>query len=243
MPDFPRIGGASAAEVWAYGTRAITDKAGFTISGTKTTLDALQDLAQADILSDATPFVGANIANLDAAISSRSSHAAADIWGVATRDLTDKAGFGLASQEFPFTNPASAVDLPNVQQALSPTGTGREAKVDRIQDFAEEASDTLTATGAEDTIKEITATVNKLHCYIDLSNMASGDSITVRQYMTIKSAGSPVKYAEEVYTDAQSLPMLHVITKPARYGIKITLEQTAGTYKDFDWETFQEKAV
>lgn len=40
---------------------------------------SLNDLAQADILSDATPFAGANIANLDAAVSSRSSHAAADV--------------------------------------------------------------------------------------------------------------------------------------------------------------------
>jgi len=48
-------------------------------------VDDLNDLAQSDILSDATPFAGANI---DAAISSRSSHSAADVWTVATRTLT-----------------------------------------------------------------------------------------------------------------------------------------------------------
>lgn len=245
MPDFPRIGGASAAEVWAYGTRAVTDKAGFTISGTKTTLDDLQDLAQSAILSDATPFAGANVANLDAAITSRSAHDAAAIWAVATRALTDKADFELAGQEFPFTNPGSAVDLANVQQALSPTGTGREAKVDKIQEFAEDGTGTLSATGSEDTIREITggSTDVKLHAYIDLTNMAPGDSITVREYMTIKAAGSPIKYAQEVYTDAQALPMLHIITKPARYGIKVTLEQTAGTNRDYDWQTFIEQAA
>jgi hypothetical protein len=35
--------------------------------------------------------------NVDAAISSRSSHSAADVWASATRSLTDKAGFSLSS--------------------------------------------------------------------------------------------------------------------------------------------------
>jgi len=48
----------------------------------------------------------------------------ADIWAYATRTLT--------SHAFPFTNPASPVDLPNVQQAISPTGTGREANLDNL---------------------------------------------------------------------------------------------------------------
>lgn len=39
----------SAADVWSVATRAITDKAGFTISGTKTTLDALNDVSAADV--------------------------------------------------------------------------------------------------------------------------------------------------------------------------------------------------
>jgi len=39
----------SAAGVWAYATRSLTDKAGFTISGTKTTLDALNDVSQAQV--------------------------------------------------------------------------------------------------------------------------------------------------------------------------------------------------
>lgn len=39
----------SAADVWAVATRALTDKAGFTISGTKTTLDDLNDLSEAQV--------------------------------------------------------------------------------------------------------------------------------------------------------------------------------------------------
>ena len=39
----------SAADVWSVETRALTDKAGFTISGTKTTLDDLNDISSGDV--------------------------------------------------------------------------------------------------------------------------------------------------------------------------------------------------
>ena len=58
---------AAADKVWATGTRALTDKAGFSISGTKQTLDALNDIT------------------------------AASVWDVATRALTDKADFALSA--------------------------------------------------------------------------------------------------------------------------------------------------
>jgi len=157
--------------------------------------------------------------------------------------LPYKVGFGLASQNFPFTNPAAPVDLANVQQALSPTGTGREAKVDKIQDFIEEATGSLLMDGTEQTIKEILTTINKLHCFVNLTPMLAGDTVVVRQYIKIASAGAFAKYAEETYSGAQTLPLLYVITKPANYGIRITIQQTAGTNRTFEWETFQEKAA
>ena len=46
-------GGASASDIWLYGTRTLT--------GTKNTFDDLNDIAQSDILSDATPFAGASV--------------------------------------------------------------------------------------------------------------------------------------------------------------------------------------
>ena len=39
----------SAEDVWSVATRSLTDKAGFTISGTKTTLDALNDISSGDV--------------------------------------------------------------------------------------------------------------------------------------------------------------------------------------------------
>lgn len=224
MPDFPKIGGASASDVWAFATRQLSADGANIIrdaiisDATKipgANIDALisSRATQAQILSDANPFPGANI---DVAVASRAPSGEYD------------------------TELDAAI---STRAAVADYTAARAAKIDKIQDFVEEASGTLTATGSEDTIKEITATINKLHCFIDLTNIEAADSITVRQYMTIKAAGSPVKYAEEVYAGVQSLPMLYIITKPARYGIKITLEQTAGTNRDYDWETFQEKAA
>ncbi len=39
----------SAEDVWSVATRSLTDKAGFTISGTKTTLDDLNDISSGDV--------------------------------------------------------------------------------------------------------------------------------------------------------------------------------------------------
>jgi hypothetical protein len=42
-------GGATAQEVWEYATRALTEKTGFSISGTKQTLDSLNDVSESRI--------------------------------------------------------------------------------------------------------------------------------------------------------------------------------------------------
>lgn len=67
----------SAADVWAVGTRALTDKAGFTISGTTTTFDALQ-----------TALNSAHGSGSWATATGFSTHSAADVWAAASRTLT-----------------------------------------------------------------------------------------------------------------------------------------------------------
>ena len=85
MPDFPPRGGATASEVWGYATRELTG-----ITGTPRT-----DLVGANERLDTHGYTAARAAkidNLDAAITTRSSHSAADVWAVATRQLTDITG-------------------------------------------------------------------------------------------------------------------------------------------------------
>ena len=102
----------SVAQVWAYGTRSLTDKAGFTISGTKTTLDALNDIAAGDvwavavrtltspafgdlvtknlihILSDSVAFKGADIATILAETQSHPTLAEIEATTVLAKEAT-----------------------------------------------------------------------------------------------------------------------------------------------------------
>ncbi len=175
---------------------------------------------------------------------------AAEVWGYTTRKLTGidgqprtdlmgedasfEAGTGTrkARIDANITSRASAADYT----------AARAAKMDKIQDFLEEGLGTLTADGTEQTVREYIGT-GKLHAYIDLTNMAAGDTTVIRQFMKIKAAGTYIKYAEETYTGAQTLPMLHIIMKPSKNGVKVTLQQTAGTNRSYDWETFVEQAA
>jgi hypothetical protein len=165
MPDFPRISGVSAAEVWEYHTRKLT---------------GIDGQARIDLLGEDTDF----------------------------------------------------------ESGVAP----RKVRIDKIQNFLEEGNGTLTADGTEQTVREYTGT-GKLHAYIDLSNMADGDAVTIRQFIKIKAGGTYRKYAEESYSGVQTLPLLHIISKPNKHGVKITLQQTAGTNRDYDWETFVEQTA
>jgi len=149
------------------------------------------------------------------------------IWSYSTRTLTEFKG-----------TPRS--DLLG-EDATFEAGTGaRKAVLDRLLAPTSPIEGTLTADGSEQTVVEATGTLEfQLDGYIDLSNMASGDTVVVREYMKIASGGNYVKYAEETYSGAQSIPLLHIVTKPARYALKVTLQQTAGTNRDYPYQFFK----
>jgi hypothetical protein len=221
MPDFPRITATvDPAVIWTYSTRTLT---GFT--GTPRS-----DLIGADESLDAhgyTTLRAGKLDNLDVAVSTRSSHTVADIWGYATRTLT-----GLTGQP--------RIDLLG-EDASFEAGTGtRKSVLDKLLAPTSPIENTITADGTEQTLTDQTGTLEfQLDGFVDLTNMASGDTVVIREYMKIKSGGDYVKYAEETYSGAQSIPLLHILTKPSRYGLKITLQQTAGTYRSFDYQFFK----
>jgi len=114
----------------------------------------------------------------------------------------------------------------------------RAAKLDGIFTFEELGVGTLTADGTEQTVVEV-ITLGTLEGYIDLANMQAGDSVTIREYVKLKSGGTYRLYDSATYTDAQSKPALHIVKLPTRYGIKVTLEQTAGVYRDYNYNFFR----
>ncbi|MEM2365705.1 MAG: hypothetical protein QXL06_02050 [Nitrososphaerota archaeon] len=231
-PDFPRLTvvvdvDAIASAVWAYSTRTLTGLTGqprIDLMGTD------QSLASIGFTSERA----SKLDNLDVAVSTRSSHTVADIWTYTTRTLT-----GLTGQP--------RIDLLG-EDASFEAGTGaRKTLIDRlatIEAFDMPIEGTLVADGSEQNLilDEVEGNPQRhLEGYLDLSSMQSGDIVIIRQYMKISPTGSYVKYAEETFTGAQSLPLLHIITKPAKYGIKITLQQTAGTYRSFTYQFFRKR--
>jgi hypothetical protein len=98
---------------------------------------------------------------------------------------------------------------------------------------------TIFADGTEQTIVEYVK-VGRVIGYIDLSNMTTGDTIVIRQYMKLKTGGEYKKYAEETYSGTQSIPIIYITPKETDYGVKITIQQTAGTYKSFDYNFLKE---
>jgi hypothetical protein len=229
-PDFPRpVVTVDPSVIWNYSTRTLTSLTG----------QPRIDLIGADESLDSHGYTSARASrldNLDVAVSTRSSHTVADIWGYATRTLT-----GLTGQP--------RIDLLG-EDASFEAGTGtRKALIDRLAsmeafDTPIEGSVTMDGTELNVVLDEVTGNPQRfLEGYIDLSPMASGDTIVIRQYMKITATGAYVKYAEEAYSGAQSLPLLYIVTKPGRYGIKVTAQQTAGTYRTLAYQFFRRRTA
>lgn len=219
-PNYPKIQGTPPADIWGYSTRELTG-----LTGTPRT-----DLMGEDATFEAG--VGARkakIDNVDALVSSRSSHAQADVWAVATRQLTAITG-------------TPRTDLIG-EDASFEAATGRPAKIPRLDSIPAletPVEQSILMDGTEQTLVEKTDDkFGYLDGYVDLTPMAAADTIVIRQSMQIKAAGAYVKYAEETYSAVQSIPLLHITTKPAKDKIKVTAQQTAGTYKTIDVQFYR----
>ena len=218
-PDFPAVGGATAAQVWAYATRALTDKVDFAL--TTAEKNTIIDLNWDEL---AAGHVGAGSLGkrLDADMTTRSSHAAADIWAVATRALTGITG-------------VPRTDLIGADASFE-AATGRPAKLDDIPYFEAVVEGSLLMTGAEQNLVEKTDDkAGLLEGMINLTPMAAGDTVVVREYMQVLATGAYAKYAEETYSGAQTIPLLQVMTRISTHDIKVTIQQTLGTNRTFEY--------
>ena len=226
-PDFPRI--ATPAEVWAYATRTLT---GFT--GTPRIHLMGED-------ADFEAGTGARKARIDVAISTRSSHTAADVWGVATRTLTGFTG-----------TPRS--DLLGVDASFEASTGARATRIDRlgtIEAFDAPVEGTASFLTTDTYPKTVTialsevGVIHRVECYVDLTALVAGESLRVDEYMSIVTPISYRLYAQDTYSGAQALPMLFVVTKPARYGLKIDLcmETAPAADRHFKFQWFRKRVA
>jgi len=87
------------------------------------------------------------------------------------------------------------------------------------------------ADGSEQLLLEF-IDIGKVSGYVDLSEMGLGDKAEIRQYLLVN--GVYQKYADEAYSDAQSLPIVYITPKETDKGLKVTLQQTAGFMRSYD---------
>lgn len=104
--------------------------------------------------------------------------------------------------------------------------------------MAEYASGTLEANGSEQTVVELTE-LAQLEGWIDLANMGAGDSVTIKVYAKLKVGGVYRQYDSSIYSGVQTNPALRFVGLPTKHGLKITVRQTAGTYRTFDFVFFK----
>ncbi|MEM2587948.1 MAG: hypothetical protein QXV23_06575 [Candidatus Bathyarchaeia archaeon] len=74
--------------------------------------------------------------------------------------------------------------------------------------------------------------------YINLKNMVDGDTVVIREYIKTALDVDYTLYHEETYYGKQTTPILYISKRPAMKGIKITIQQTSGEPKYFQWEFY-----
>jgi len=100
-------------------------------------------------------------------------------------------------------------------------------------------SGTISADGTEQVV--FTTSVNApgfTFWYIDLSNLASGDTLVIREKADIDNNGAFETIHETTYSDAQSEPLVfqsgNLLTN-TDCPVKVTIEQTSGTNRSYDY--------
>jgi len=100
----------------------------------------------------------------------------------------------------------------------------------------------LTADGTEQTVWDVT-TSKWFSGYIDLENMASGDTVVLKQYLKVRSTGVATLVQIEpsvTYTDAQTgKNVVYFTPMPSDVEYKVTLTQTAGTNRVYPWKLYE----
>jgi len=76
---------------------------------------------------------------------------------------------------------------------------------------------------------------------IDFTNHTAGETVVVREYYQIKAGvPAPILQTETTYAGAVDPPLINIDLQPNRFGVKVTIEKTAGANRAYDWEAFYE---
>ena len=112
----------------------------------------------------------------------------------------------------------------------------------------QEVSGTVTADGTEQTIYINDAPMGSYRptcLFVDLDSMALGDTTILRTYYRIVNGGGLQLMSYNSFTGADGglangMKLASLALQHSRYGIQITLEQSAGVNTTYDWQIFEE---
>lgn len=83
-------------------------------------------------------------------------------------------------------------------------------------------------------------TTNKwFTAYVDTANMVSGDTTIITVYVLVITAGTYRIYFQNTYSGAQTFPLVYIAPLPSDVGWKLTLKQTTGTGRTYDWRVYE----
>jgi hypothetical protein len=97
----------------------------------------------------------------------------------------------------------------------------------------------FTADSSEYLVVELTG-LNRLMGYINLKNMQAGDTIIIREYVKLLSSSSYSEYDKTLYVGVQVEPVIYFKSKEVQFGVRVTLQQTAGSYRNIEYDFFKE---
>jgi len=109
----------------------------------------------------------------------------------------------------------------------------------------EETGGTLTTDGTEQNVyvNEAPSGVYRPVCVkIDFTNQTVTETVVLRTYYRIVPGGGYVQQDPVTYLGVVDPELINVDLEPNRYGIKVTIEKTVGTNRDYDWEALYEVA-
>jgi len=122
-------------------------------------------------------------------------------------------------------------------------------KIDLILDlerahlFLNETGSSLTANGTEQVVVEVATPMGNFEprgIKLDCSNMDWGDWITLRWYERLAATGAYVLKDTRQLNGPQVPALRNIELEPNRHGVRVTLQQTAGVFRTFNWEYMYE---
>ncbi len=137
----------------------------------------------------------------------------------------------------------AAVDDLDADVVLLQADVDAIAALVEAEAILEETGGTLTTDGTEQNvyINNAPAGVYKpLWFNINFTNHTVTESVTIRTYYRNVAGGAWVRDDNEPIVGVPVNLLLSVLLKPTRFGVRVTVEKTAGTNRAYNWQVFYE---